>query len=642
MHRLRTGAAFLATPLVAALAAGPTHAAEPIMSLSDVRPGMQCAAISVIQGSTPVSFGATVLGVTGGPRASDASIIMRFSGAAVEGTGIGQGFSGSPVSCPDDLGVLRVVGAIATGVGQYDNTVAGVTPIEAMLATPTNGAGPAPATIGEPSTSGTTTTKTSANTAVSTKAKTKAKTKTKVRAAAAKTTARAARPASARDLWLTGRTPLTLSGVRGPLAARLARVATAAGIPTFAGSTAGRADAATNPGGLAAGDAVAVSQVTGDVSAGAIGTVTYVDGDRVWAFGHPYSGTGATRLLMQQASITTVIASPNIADQVSYKLGTPGASVGTVGFDGAFAIGGFLGPQPAMIDTDVTVKNAAGAVVQTAATKVVDDRSVRGSSTSSLLALAAGANAGAAIQRLANSSTVGGSARVCTTITLKGEKVPLYQCADSVVATPDESTGGIESGVAQAVAGSVSPALSAERFTKLIERVHVDVTVRDEADSAEVVRIRKPKALRAGKLNTIRVVVVQGSTGERREVPLQVRIPKSAAGQRTGIAVLSDPVEAVSDDTLSISLFGDDSEDAPPPKNLPALRALYTPAGISGLRVLAVPGVSGRELVAAFSGDETPLDDDEVAALQAMVKVAKETPTVTVSGAASVDVRPTR
>jgi hypothetical protein len=612
MLNAKVRAALLAAPLLLA-AAAPSRAAEPFMYLSDVQPGMQCTARSVVQGTTPITFNATVLGVDGGPRPADALIIMRFSGAAIDGTGIGQGFSGSPVSCPDRNGVMLVVGAISQGIGQYDNLVAGVTPIEAMLATPASGNGPSAPTIGEASGSAT-----------------KAASVKRAKAAAVSST----------STWGTGRTPLLLSGPRGPLASRLAKAATARGLPMRAAGTATRA--ATSGGGLAPGDAVAVSSVTGDISAGAIGTVTYVDGDKVWAFGHPFNGTGASRLLMQQASITTVIGSPNIAEQVTYKLGVAGAPVGTLSFDGAAAIGGLLGPLPASIPTDVTVRDGSGAVVQTAEAQVIDERPVRGGGTGGLLPLAAAANAGAALQRYTRQSTLGGAARTCTTIQLRGEKVPLYQCSDAVTATADATMGGVEMGVAEAVAGAVLPTTSAERFLKLVDRVHVDVQLRDEADTAEIVRVRRPKVIRAGRVATIRVIVIQGSSGERREIPIRVRIPKYAAGMRTGIVVVADPVETVSEDALAAALFGDDEGASPPPKNLPALRSLYTASGISGLRVLAVPGLTGDEILATLAGEDTGLSDEEVEGLQKQVKVAKQLPTVTVSGGASINVRPTR
>ncbi len=118
--------------------------------------------------------------------------------------------------------------------------------------------------------------------------------------------------------------------------------------------------------------------------------------------------------------------------------------------------------------------------------------------------------------------------------------------------------------------------------------------------------------------------------------------PEGRGGAADRDRGLADPVEATSDASLSDALFSDDgSSDAPaPPKNLRALRALYTPFGLSGLRAVAVPGVPGDEVLAAFAGDDTDLSDEEIAELQRRTKVVKELPTVTVAGSASVNVRP--
>ena len=50
---------------------------------------------------------------------------------------------------------------------------------------------------------------------------------------------------------------------------------------------------------------------TGDIAASAIGTVAYVDGDRVWGFGHPLDGVGARSLLLQDAYVFRVINNPD-------------------------------------------------------------------------------------------------------------------------------------------------------------------------------------------------------------------------------------------------------------------------------------------------------------------------------------------
>ena len=123
-------AATLAVPAVA------SAQGDPIMALSQVQRGMQCTALSVIHGTDISSFDTEVLDVITGDAADDARILIRVSGPAVDETGIGPGFSGSPIYCPDGDGVSRVIGAISEGIGEYGNKVALATPIEQMLGEP--------------------------------------------------------------------------------------------------------------------------------------------------------------------------------------------------------------------------------------------------------------------------------------------------------------------------------------------------------------------------------------------------------------------------------------------------------------------------------------------------------------------------
>ncbi|MBJ7471282.1 MAG: hypothetical protein JHD16_08260 [Solirubrobacteraceae bacterium] len=617
MHRSLLGTATAATTLSFCLLTTAAHGAgAPTMFLSDVRPGMECTVSSVIQGIEPTTFNATVIGVEGGPRPSDSLIIARFSGDAIASTGIGQGFSGSPVTCPGPDGVPRVIGAISQGIGQYDNFVAGLTPIEAMLATPTFGDAPAAPPVGDASPA----------------------------AGAGSAKKKARRAAGSAAPWGTGRTPLTLSGPRGPLASALQAAGAKADRPLLIAPTATRMQVAAT--GLKPGDAVSATTVSGDISAGAVGTVTYVDGDRVWAFGHPFSGTGPSRLAMDRARISTVIASPAIGEQVTYKLGAPIAPAGTVGFDGVSAIGGVLGARPGTIPVGATIKNAAGAVVQQANAAIVDERPVRGGSTGGLLPLATAANAGTAVQRLTSQASAAGSARTCTRILLKNGQKPLEQCVDSIVTQPG-TFGGVETGVADAAGAAVSGVTSGERYLRLVDRVQVDVTMRGEADTLEIVRVKQPTRIRAGRTATVRVVVVQGSTGDRREIPIQVRIPRFAAGQRTGIVILSGAAGASEEggggllDALFSELFEGGSVV---PKSLDALREQYTNDGVSGLRAVVLPGFSGSEARELLTGDseETDLDEEEFQALFDEVKLVRELPTYSVEGAASTTVRPTR
>ena len=84
------------------------------------------------------SFDVDVIDVVAGQPPEDPRILIRVSGPAVEGTGVAEGFSGSPVYCAGEDGVKRNVGAVSETVGQFGETVALVTPIEQMLGVPSD------------------------------------------------------------------------------------------------------------------------------------------------------------------------------------------------------------------------------------------------------------------------------------------------------------------------------------------------------------------------------------------------------------------------------------------------------------------------------------------------------------------------
>jgi len=109
--------------------AGAAQAADPIMPLSEVQPGMVCTARSVTHGTAISSFDAEVLDVIADdPAAGGARLLVRVSGPAIDATGVGPGFSGSPILCDG-----RYAGAISEGIGDYGNKVLLATPIEAIL-----------------------------------------------------------------------------------------------------------------------------------------------------------------------------------------------------------------------------------------------------------------------------------------------------------------------------------------------------------------------------------------------------------------------------------------------------------------------------------------------------------------------------
>jgi hypothetical protein len=107
---------------------------------------------------------------------------------------------------------------------------------------------------------------------------------------------------------------------------------------------------------LAPGDAVGVALLTGDFELGATGTVTHVDGDRVYAFGHPLYNLGPTEFPMTRAEVQVVL--PSL--MASSKLASFGEVVGTIQQDRATAIAGRLGAGPSLIPVSITLNSDRG------------------------------------------------------------------------------------------------------------------------------------------------------------------------------------------------------------------------------------------------------------------------------------------
>ena len=67
------------------------------------------------------------------------------------------------------------------------------------------------------------------------------------------------------------------------------------------------------------GDMISVQLMNGDLNVGADGTVTYVDGKKIYAFGHRFLDAGLTDLPFARAEVLTLLPSLN----ASFKIQTP-------------------------------------------------------------------------------------------------------------------------------------------------------------------------------------------------------------------------------------------------------------------------------------------------------------------------------
>jgi len=120
---------------------------------------------------------------------------------------------------------------------------------------------------------------------------------------------------------------------------------------------------------LQPGDALGVMMVTGDLQLGGTGTVTHVDGDRVYAFGHPMYDLGPIEFPMTRAYVYTVL--PSLYSSI--KLSGTGEVVGTIVQDRATAIAGKIGVLPHMLPINLTLENDRGPK-RTFHFEVVDDQ----------------------------------------------------------------------------------------------------------------------------------------------------------------------------------------------------------------------------------------------------------------------------
>src|SRR4051812_22844182 len=131
---LAAAVAALLVPAAPAFAAG-----DPVMPLAEVQAGMHCTGYSVVRGTDISTFDVEVLDVVDGdPEETGPRILVQVSGPAVDATGIGPGFSGSPIYCGG-----RTIGAISESIGEYGGGSGVPAPAPANINT-TGGRAPPP------------------------------------------------------------------------------------------------------------------------------------------------------------------------------------------------------------------------------------------------------------------------------------------------------------------------------------------------------------------------------------------------------------------------------------------------------------------------------------------------------------------
>ncbi|MBV9268826.1 MAG: hypothetical protein JO061_21840, partial [Acidobacteriaceae bacterium] len=148
-------------------------------------------------------------------------------------------------------------------------------------------------------------------------------------------------------------TPLSLSGFTPATIRTYAAQFRSLGFEPQEGVSAGSPISHDFSGNVTPGAMISVQLLSGDMSIGADGTVTYVDGKRVYAFGHRFLDVGSTELPFARSEVLAVVPTLN----TSFKVSTPKEWVGTILSDRSTTVAGEIGRPAHTIPLAISVKS---------------------------------------------------------------------------------------------------------------------------------------------------------------------------------------------------------------------------------------------------------------------------------------------
>ena len=307
------------------------------MPFSQVRKGMHGYGETVFDGTKLERFDVEITGVLQNIGPGQDLILAKVSGPVVDRAGVIAGMSGSPIYIDG-----KVIGALAYSWQFAKEAIAGITPIDEMLKIAQVDGHPAGSFIAAtPRMSG----------SEFLKAIVEHKTAEKFESMMSSMTG--ATPASAIAGARPIAVPLSMSSFAPDTLGRFGKYLDPMGfmpVPSGASSTS-TTSATPAAKEFAAGDAIGAFNVA------ATGTVTYIDGDRVYAFGHPFLDMGEVAFPMAKSEIVGVL--PSLAS--SFKFANTGAIVGAFRQDRAVGIMGMMGEKADMIPVDLEVEGSGPA-----------------------------------------------------------------------------------------------------------------------------------------------------------------------------------------------------------------------------------------------------------------------------------------
>jgi SpoIVB peptidase S55 len=300
--------------ITALLNAATAHAALSIMPLKDVRAGMHGTGRTVFNGDKVEDFQVEILGVLENTGPRESLILGRLSGGPLEHTGVMQGMSGSPVYIDGKL-----IGAVAMAFPYAKDPIAGIRPIEEMLRVDL--------------------------------ATGNAQRVASVRGLANFPAREAVGSGDSRMTEVA--TPLSLSGFTPSAVEQFSPQMRKLGLEPRQGISTGGApeNRMGDPSKLQPGSMISVELMTGDMSVGADGTITAIDGNKVYAFGHRFLAVGPTDLPFTRSEVIALLANLN----TSFKISSGRELMGVISQDRDTAVEGSLGKRAALVPLDISV-----------------------------------------------------------------------------------------------------------------------------------------------------------------------------------------------------------------------------------------------------------------------------------------------
>jgi hypothetical protein len=500
VRRLLLSLFAVATGLAAVISGASTQ-----MGIDEIRPGMVGVGRTVFDGTHVEEFKVHIIGVLENVIGARRNLILaKLEGGPLANTGVIAGMSGSPVYVDG-----KMIGAVSYALGSFSKEpIAGITPIAEMTdAAAFNDVRPSAARV-----------------------RVEYPLTRDSLIAAFRKALNWNRPFADHpgDALLTGvsgvagmggeqvgtllrpiATPLVMSGFEPEVADLLGSAFRDQGfVPTGAAGGAGRAGEMPFEGPLKPGDAVGVALVSGDMQMGATGTVTHIDGDHVYAFGHPFFNLGPTEFPMTRAYVYTVL--PSLFS--SMKLSSTGETIGTITQDRATAIAGRLGPGPQLVPLTISLAS------DRAATRTFHFGVVNDQLFTPLMTYATILNTVGSYERQFGAATL----QVTGSVAIKKHEPIAF---NNVFAGDQASMGA-----AAYVVGPITFLMSNDFEKVQVEGVNISISTAEEPKTATLERVwvddPRPRAGRTVPLK----MLLRTYRGDDELKTLPIQIPSNASG----------------------------------------------------------------------------------------------------------------